>query len=263
MQPAASTEPGPNADPWSPPFNLGEKLKYTLVPPSLYIRYRTRKELRRGEQELRLLPFLADPTRTSLDIGANKGIYTYFLQQYSAHVHALEPNPKLFKVLSRMRYPNVTYHNIAASDETGTAALRVPLFGKGYSNQGSTLSSVKVTENYREVSIPARRIDDLGVEDIAFIKIDVEGFELQVLEGARETIARDRPNLLVEMEEAHTKQPINEQLDFVQSLGYRALFLHRRRLKDISLFDPEIYQRADGLAKGGDYIYNFIFLPIR
>ena len=74
----SDTQPG-----WEPPWTLEERLKFALVPASLYMRYRTNKELRRGEGEVALLPFLADPARVNLDIGANKGVYTWFLRRSS------------------------------------------------------------------------------------------------------------------------------------------------------------------------------------
>lgn len=58
---------------------LSERLKHTLIPGGTYIRYRVAKEMRRGERELALLPRLVDPRGNAIDIGANKGGYTYVL----------------------------------------------------------------------------------------------------------------------------------------------------------------------------------------
>ena len=68
---------------WEPPWTLEERLKFALVPVPLYMRYRIAKERRHGEAEIALLPFLADPARVSLDIGANKGVYAWLLKDYS------------------------------------------------------------------------------------------------------------------------------------------------------------------------------------
>jgi len=67
---------------------LGERLKYSLVPGPLYIRYRARKERRRGEKEIALLPFLVDRRRNAIDAGANKGVYTFFIAKYARHTYA-------------------------------------------------------------------------------------------------------------------------------------------------------------------------------
>ena len=247
---------------WSPPFTLEERVKYALVPGPLYIRYRAAKEWRRGEREVRLLPNLVDPERASIDVGANKGVYTYFLARWSRHVHAFEPNPKLFSVLRRTmgRSPATTLSPLALADQAGEAELRVPRQTSGYSNQGSSLSAVKVPDNFRAVTVQTARLDDLGISDIGFMKIDVEGFESQVLQGARETIARDRPVLLIEMEERHRHQPIEAAITEVEALGYRGLALHRGRVIDLAEFDAERFHRTP--AAPADYINNFIFLPV-
>ena len=93
---------------WIPPTNFEERLKALLVPPSLYIRYKAQKEWWRGEPEFRLLPFLVDRRRNAIDVGANKGTYTYALARLAKHVWAFEPNPKMFKILERGMAANVT-----------------------------------------------------------------------------------------------------------------------------------------------------------
>lgn len=249
------TRPG-----WQPPWTLEERLKFALVPTPLYMRYRTRKELRRGEAEVALLPFLADPARVSLDIGANKGVYSWLLKDLSRTVHAFEPNPKMFRFLRRLEGGNIHVSPVALSDETGPAELRVPRHRRGgFSNQGASLSAVKVADGYESVAIEARRLDDLDIADIGFVKIDVEGYEQAVLDGARETIARDRPVLLVEMEETHTHQPIEDAIARVEAMGYRGLFLHRGVLRPMDAFHGDRHHRH--AATRQDYIFNFVFLP--
>jgi FkbM family methyltransferase len=245
---------------WEPPWTLEERLKFALVPTSLYMRYRTGKERRQGEAEVALLPFLADPSRVSVDVGANKGVYTWLLKDCSRAVYAFEPNPKMFSFLRRLEGERVSVSPIALSNETGTATLRVPRHRRGgFSNQGASLSNVKVADDYMGVEIDARRLDDLDIRDVGFMKIDVEGFEQAVLEGANETIARDRPNLLIEMEEAHTKQPIEDHIAAIEALGYRGVFLRRGILFPIDAFDGERHHR--NVESRADYVFNFIFLP--
>ena len=244
---------------WIPPFTLEERLKYALVPGPIYIRYRAMKELWRGEPEVRWLPALADRARNSLDVGAHKGVYSYFLARCSKHVYAFEPNPKNFTVLKRNLGRRVTVSPLALSNRSGPAVLRVPRHRGGYSNQGASLSARKVPSNYKEVRIEAARLDDLDIPDVGFIKIDVEGFEGEVLEGARLTIARDRPVLLVEIEERFIGRPIEAALQDVEALGYRGMALLREDLIELSRFDGDRHHRAPNIR--ADYLNNFIFLP--
>ena len=119
------------------------------------------------------------------------------------------------------------------------------------------MSEVKVSGNYTAVAVQTAKIDDLGSADIGFIKIDVEGFESAVLRGARQTIARDRPTIFVEIEEQHTKRPIEQSLREVLALGYRGLFLFGGVLRSLSVFDAARHHRASD----GEYVFNFVFLP--
>lgn len=235
----------------------GERIKHALVPDRLYIRYRAAKERRRGEAEARLLPFLVDPARNAIDAGANKGTYTYLMARTARHVHAFEPNPKMFALLQRTAPRNATAHPIALADGSGTAVLRIPYGRKGHSNQGASLSAAKVGGDFTPVTVETRRIDDLALGEIGFIKIDVEGFEAAVLAGAAATIMRDRPSLLIEIEERHTRVPIEESLAHPLALGYDGFFLRNGMLRPLSDFDPE----TDHRHPAAGYVFNFVFLP--
>lgn len=231
-----------------------------VIPPSIYYKLRAKRELKRGEAELRILPFLIDPTRNAVDAGANKGVYTYWLEQLSSHVHAYEPNPKMYNVLKRGVGKKATVHHAALSDQAGEFALRIPMTGKGrYSNQGASLNHDKVGDSYGEVTVETRRLDDEPISDVGFLKIDVEGHEMAVLDGALETIKRDRPTLLIEMEQQHTGRAIETDLKRVTDLGYHMLFLHRGVLTSGDRFDPVGHHT--NAPSPADYVFNFIFVP--
>lgn len=246
---------------WTPPEELEETAKRLLVPGPLYIRYRYAKELRKGEREIRLLPFLADPNRTAVDVGANKGVYTYALLQAGVReVHAFEPNPKLFGVLSRWAKGRAHLHPEALSDTTGEAVLMVPHSEAGYSNQGASLSADKLNgQDFGGVTVKTLRLDDAGIDNVGFIKIDVEGFEMQVLKGAAGTLARDRPTLLVEIEEKHTKRKLPEMIAEVCAYGYQCLALRHGVLTPFDELDLAV---SHDPARKADYVFNFVFLPV-
>ena len=246
--------------PWVPPMTLEEKIVNTLVPAAVLWRYRAWKAWSRGESEPRLLRYLADPAKTSVDAGASNGVYTYFLSGLCRHVYAYEPNPKIFDLLRRsVRRPNVTLRSVALSDVTGEDRLIVPKRKAGYSNQLATLRKDKFMGDAIEVPVETRRLDDEDVGQVGFIKVDVEGFERLVLAGAAETLKRHRPRLLVEIQEAHTGEPIETTLAFVCSLGYEGLFMLGGRLTNLARFDPVRHHRQ---ATAETFVYNFVFLPV-
>jgi FkbM family methyltransferase len=243
---------------WTPPETFEEKAKRLLVPPALYARYKYRKEVRRGEREIRLVSFLADPRRVAIDVGANKGVYTYALLKAGCEVHAFEPNPKLFAVLERWARGRAHLHPQALSDRTGEAVLMVPRNDKGYSNQGASLAPERLGDQaFGAVTVPTIRLDEAGIDDVGFLKIDVEGFELQVLKGAQETLKRDRPTLILEMEERHTKRALPDLVAEVCAYGYRCMALRRGVLTEFGALDLA----RDHVPGGPGYVFNFIFLP--
>ncbi len=243
-------------------YTRQEAIKHTLLPIGLYMRIRTRKELRKGERELAYAPGLVKWDQLFLDVGANKGVWSWHLARAAGQVHAFEPHPKLFRILSLWRRRNVMAHRVALSDRPGEAELRVPIRSRGFSNQGSSLSTLKVPDDvpHAVVQVEARTLDSYGFENVGLIKIDVEGHELAVLAGARETIERCRPNLIVELEETYTQRDILSLVGEVIAYGYDAFFLDKHRaLQPISTYDPETMHRNP--PDGPSYIFNFIFTP--
>jgi len=244
---------------WTPPTDLTERIKLALVPPSVDIRRRVNRELRKGEPEFGLVPYLCARGKDAIDIGANRGVYTWWMARSARHVHAFEPNPKMLGILNRVLPSNATSYAVGLSDNEGDAGLFVPQRRKGYSNQGGSLSTRKAEIPHGEVTVQTRTLDSYDLRDIGFIKIDVEGFEAPVLAGAHETLARERPNLLIELEEAHTGEPIEDMLAEISAMGFQGFFMRHGQLTALAHFDPEAHHRQ--AAAKADYVFNFIFIP--
>tara|TARA_B100001750_G_C15496852_1_gene594756 strand:- start:1169 stop:1921 length:753 start_codon:yes stop_codon:yes gene_type:complete len=247
---------------WTPPLTLKEKLKKYIVPPKIYIKALVKMHLRKGEDELHLLPFLTNKHKDSIDIGANKGVFSYLLSKLSSRVHAFEPNPKMYDILKRMGRNNILTYRVALSSKTGFASLLVPMDEKTktFSNEGATLSKVNVSGANKSVDVEIKTLDSYSFDNIGFIKIDVEGYEMEVLKGAVETLKKNKPILLVELEESHTKRPIMNLIKEIEGYGYRAAFLRKKQITDISLFDAQTYHKNPKTTE--DYVFNFLFFPI-
>ncbi len=241
-----------------------ERIKFACTPKRLYAHYRAGRELRRRacEPELKLLPYLVDPQRCSIDVGANRGSYTYFLAKLSPHVYAYEPNPAMRQYLtSAAASENVTISGKALTDTNGEATLIIPFNGKRCANNTGSLegSDAAASEQVR-VTVAAGRLDDEPIENVGFVKIDVEGHERSVLAGARDLILRDRPAMLVEILPEPTRGHLEETIEQIESLGYETFVMLGSRLVmlgsltvgDDSPAGREFAQRASN---------NFIFLP--
>ena len=86
-------------------------------------------------------------------------------------------------------------------------------------------------EEFITCKVKSKRMDDILINNnIGFIKIDVEGHEKNVLEGAKNLIERNKPNLLVEIEERHSNQKVKDTINFINNLGYKSYFCEQSSL---------------------------------
>lgn len=245
--------------------------------------------------ELRFVVDSLQPGQVAADIGCHKGAYTYWMRRSvgpSGAVFAFEPQPRQIAYLrdafSAMRYDNVEIVPMAVSDHCGEMPLYVPA-NSGRTHEASLELSVGnrndigrpngvVPENgtvqhiaptYGTLPVAVTTLDDFfaGRSSLGpnFVKIDVEGHELAVLHGARRTLARYRPAILVECEARHRPDHnVRPVFDFLESLGYTGTFFLNRERRPLAEFDPEVHQRLDLTNPGWlprEYVNNFAFEP--
>ncbi len=216
---------------------------------------------RRGDEEpeLALLPILCSPTRVSVDVGANFGMYTSRMIGLSRRCVAFEPIPAFARMLARGFRAAVDVHGVALSDRTGTVELRVPDLDTGYAtidpaNRLSTRSSVPIDR----LHVPMARLDDFALGDVGFIKVDVEGHEEAVLRGAEATLARCRPNVIAEVEDRHNPGSVARVIMWMREQGYAAYGICDRALEDLERFDLTEHQAQTCATR---YVRNVVFLP--
>lgn len=202
------------------------KLWYRLVPASIYIRLRTHraraKSGRRGDRELRLLPLLVPRDRVAVDIGANRGVYTCFLAKLAPRVIAYEPVPSMAAFIESAGLPKVEVRCAAASNESGSQVFSIPIDAKGRRQfNGARLG--RLDSPCEIVEVRKVRLDDEDLGDVGFMKIDVEGHEPAVIDGARETILRHRPLLQVEVLEL-SRQAHSDTVTLIEKLDYSPYF---------------------------------------
>ncbi len=228
---------------------------------------------RYGEVELHLLEFLCRRDADAIDVGANDGSYVHYLRRYARHVVAYEPMPSLAKAL-RAKFPRrVTVEGMALSDRSGSVELRSPVVDGIVVTGCSTISdeAAATYSGLRAVRVPMERLDDVYRGNVGFIKIDVEGHEQAVLDGAAQTIRRCRPRLLIEIDDRMSRGGLARARNYFTHLGYRGFFVHQGHLKPIERFSidrmqhpanlPDLTAPLQARQRFGRYIYNFIFLP--
>lgn len=219
------------------------------------------------DPEVRLLHYLCDSTKVSIDIGASIGSYTVHLLNHSRKCYAFEPRPDavayLVQRLAARSNPRLHVEAVALSDHTGDAQLRVLVDDAGRSsiekaNPVEQLGVVKV------LTVPMRRLDDYdAIEPVGCIKIDVEGHEDAVLRGATRILLRDHPSLIIEIEERHKRHSVSTVNGFLAELGYWGFFFRRDRLNPIGSFRAEEHQDIANIASSvsgeSKYVNNFLF----
>lgn len=186
------------------------------------------------ENENKFISRFIKPGFISFDIGANQGFYTIFLAKLAGSqgkVFAFEPAPSEFRklrwnmLINRLR--NVVMESLALGCQEGSSDMYLCLSGKGsYSSLRSPSEDVKARKKLIRVAITTldAYIQHNNIPTIDFIKIDVEGGELDVLKGGIDALSRLRPVIMCEIADIRTRQwgyRASEIYKFLAEHGYR------------------------------------------
>jgi FkbM family methyltransferase len=210
------------------PLSLRERLTM-LMPPSVFYRQRIAQEARTGEPELAVLAELVPRGGIAVDVGANVGFFAYALADIADHVVAFEPNPDYAFFARWMLRGRAEVREIALSDAPGRGTLYVPLSDQGMLLHlaGSLKRSHVQFRNTKTYDVEIRTLDEAGLVGVHFVKADVEGGEREVLDGARATIARDRPIIMLELLSGTHENPAADVAAICESFGYEAFIVQR------------------------------------
>jgi FkbM family methyltransferase len=231
--------------------------------PRVWLGVRIARRDRHFEPEFWLIPFLCDRQHVAIDIGANMGEFAFFMARHAGTVVAFEPNRDLWPALRRLLGGGVRLESAALSSAPGDATFRYVEDNTGVATV-ETRNPLSMIGNQAEVrtrTVELRTLDSFGLDRVSFIKIDVEGHEEAVIEGAIETLRRNRPSLLIESEDRHNKGAPDRLTARLAALGYCGLYLSGGRLVDLkAITDGE---RDIGNQRGGGmgYINNYVFIP--
>ena len=146
---------------------------------------------------MKFLALLVNQGDRVIDIGGNRGVYAYRLWGLKATVEVFEPNPVCFRVLETWAAgkPGVHLHSVALSNQSGSANLHIPIDGSGVEHDASASIEQSGFTKARDQLVSLQTLDSFQFDNVALIKIDVEGHEYSVIEGAVGTIAASRPAL--------------------------------------------------------------------
>jgi len=226
------------------------------------------------KQNLLHLRELCPNPRTVLDIGMNIGMNTWEYATWAKEVHGFEPVPATYDVACeniKMNQQNfnsdigwwknkdgtwaslevtgdIHTHNIALGPDGGPSKVEIHIKKNDGHNRVANDNGdfktvngkdIKRNEGYPRVQIDQRTLDSYNFDDVDIIKIDTEGYELLVLEGANDTIKRNRPIVQIECVEIQPRafgRTIQEIMDYFNDRDY-------------------VITTADGVVRGSEWCY--------
>lgn len=169
---------------------------------------------------------------TVLDIGANIGVQTlsYAIAVGSTgKVVSFEPHPATFKRLEEHLHMNSTKNVHALNMGIGPTETTLTMYEVVGSNSGMNriINNMEVPERFPHVEVKVsplgKALAGAGIDRINAIKIDVEGYEMAVLRGCEAELVRDKPILLIELDDANLREndsSARELVAFLERLGY-------------------------------------------
>jgi len=165
------------------------------------------------------------PDTIAIDIGGHIGTHTLNLSRLvgtNGSVHVFEPRVKMFSELVINMHindcKNIVFHRRALGNEEKVIEMFVPR----PDNEGMAYIQNSVGGNENETA-KMTTLDSIKLDNVSLIKIDVEGFEMEVISGALETIARNKPTMLVEIFQGPENR---RKIKTIENLGYIHLHLN-------------------------------------
>lgn len=182
-----------------------------------------------GKEEFNIIKPLLTQFRACLDIGAHVGLTTLRYAKFFNIVHSFEPIHYKLLVENTKHLCNVVQHNYAVSDK-----LDIVDMYPGTLNSGVGIIPYKDNKNFikkrfkqnqsrykdvKPIKVNTKPIDLLDLTDVDFIKIDVEGYNMPVFMGMKQTLQRSLPVIQLELA---FEPNVNTMVDnFLSKLGYR------------------------------------------
>ena len=166
-------------------------------------------------------------TTTAVDIGCHYGFFTKFLSEQFKTVHAFDFNNDIFKCfetnMQRFNCTNVVKHNHGLGEKQKYVATND--WSERHKRRGPLGNHIDPEGKKQMQKI--KTLDSFNLEGVGLIMCDTEGYELNVVKGALETIRKFKPVLVLEFHNRNLTKKFGYTLkhlqDYVESLGYRSI----------------------------------------
>ena len=192
--------------------------------------------------------------KTVIDVGAATGMYTWFWSQFADQVYAFEAVPEVYKQLQKVENArdNVEAFEMAVGRYNGNVKFWVD--DKRLSNSG-----LRNLVNGQEITVECTTLDSI-FNKAGFIKIDVEGNELDVIRGSEKIIKNSWPVLMVEIYPKFNDGPVSNTYNYLEDLGYKGYYNLNcspklRELHSVDHFLDVVLDEDLGSAHDYDFLF--------
>ena len=225
-------------------YSLGEKRYLQLLAGSFQKLYKTGR-LGIDYQDIYFLSNLVRPGDYCIDIGAHLGYFTVELSRLTGnggHVYAIEPMSKFFNtlkgVIEKRKTGNVTLYQYAMGGDSGFVDMGIPKVNNvkkfAYARVMQTSTFLEYVESEKVKNVYG---DDLfrDLPRVDFIKCDVEGLELAVIQTFLNIVGKYKPILLCELGDPKERKRL---MDLLAPYSYKLYYLENKKLRSLSIESP-------------------------
>ena len=181
----------------------------------------------REPQATRYVQKIMKPGWTVIEIGANIGYYAMMEARLVHWVYAVEPGPSNYQQLIANvhlnGYTNIDLHQLAIGDHNGEVGFEIA--------KACNWSRIALANGDNNVTVRMQTLDSFVKENkiahVDYLRMDVEGYEFAVIQGARKTIERDRPDMFIEVHRDRLADYGHSQLDFMEMMANYGYYIRK------------------------------------
>jgi len=219
------------------------------------------------DKSLLMLDVFLDKNAVFIDVGANIGEYVNRAKKHISEneIFAFEPLPKLNKRLKKA-FPNANVSQVALSDKKAKSTFKIPVINKQQVLTRATLNTnfVEVAESNKQlIEVETDTLDNqiklLNINNISLLKIDVEGHEWKVINGAKKTLQKHQPIIIIEIEQRHHSFSIQQIIEDILKLNYSCYYFNLTTAQLLPVEDLKQLQNIENF-NSSKYINNFVFV---
>ena len=181
----------------------------------------------REPQATKYVQQIMQPWWNIIEIGANIGYYAMMEGRLVKHVYAIEPGPSNYQQLvsnvKLNKYMNIETFPLAIGDHNGEMGFEIA--------KACNWSRIAVDETTENVKVQMQTLDsfvrDHKIAHVDYLRMDVEGYEFAIIQGARKTIERDRPDMFIEVHRDRLADYGHSQLDFMEMMANYGYYIRK------------------------------------